>query len=294
MARATEDQFIGALLGLAIGDALGRPLIGLTPEQVAETYGAITGFVGEDAEREGAPTGVITDETEVTLCIVESLTTNDGMIDAENINTRLGFLLRGDSRRWLPESVIAGIERAEATDGLVLADADEAAELSVAVRGVPVGLLHAVDIDDDFSLEADARTVTRFSHGGNRQAALTATVARAFRAAARDEAMPMPMPMPESPVPGSAEAYLGVLVAEGFASPRFEDALFARVAQGADADTAGAIVGAIAGARFGASGIPQHLIDELDARMYLSLAAPLFYRTARRRRGTVIDLRKVD
>ena len=292
MARATEDQFIGSLLGLAIGDALGRPLIGLTPDEVAAQYGPIAGYVGEDAEREGAPTGVITDETEVTLCIVESLTTNDGLIDAENINTRLLFLLRGDSRRWLPESVIAGIARAEATDGLVSAagEPDDAVELSVAVRGVPVGLLHAVDIDDEVSLDVDARTVTRFSHGGERQAALTTAVARAVRAAARDE----PMPAPPVAGAGDAERLLGELIAEAFASVRFEDALLARVAQGGAADTAGAIVGAIAGARFGASGIPQPLIDELDARMYLSLAAPLFYRTARRRRGTVIDLRKVD
>lgn len=290
MARATEDQFIGALLGLAIGDALGRPLIGLAPEAIAAQYGEITGYVGEDAEREGAPTGVITDETEVTLCIVESLTTNDGLIDPENINTRLGFLLRGDSRRWLPESVIAGVERAEETNGLVAAGSDDHLDLSVAVRGGPVGLLHAVDIDDDISLEADARTVTRLSHGGDRQAALTATVARAVRAAARDESVDVGA----IPADASLEGSLAALIAEAFAVSRFEDALFARVGQGGAADTAGAIVGAIAGARFGASGIPQHLIDDLDARMYLSLAAPLFYRTARRRRGTVIDLRKVD
>lgn len=291
MARATEDQFIGALLGLAIGDALGRPVIGLTPEDVAARYGAIDGFVVDDADKDGAPTGVITDETEVTLCIVESLTTNDGLIDPENINTRLGFLLRGDSRRWLPDSVISGIQRAEATDGLVPAGSDDGVDLSVAVRGVPVGLLHAVDIDDDVSLERDAGLVTRLSHGGARQAALTTLVARAVRAAAREEGLPAGSSAPEE---ASVERQLSAILADAFASPRFEDALFARVAEGGNADTVGAIVGAIAGARFGASGIPQHLIDDLDARMYLSLAAPLFYRTARRRMGTVIDLRRID
>lgn len=291
MARATEDQFIGALLGLAIGDALGRPLIGLTPDEIAERYGAIDTYVGGDEQPEGAPTGIITDETEVTLCIVESLTTNDGLIDPENINTRLNFLLRGDSRRWLPESVIAGVQRAEETDGLVAVGSDDAVDLSVAARGVPVGLLHAVDIDDDLSLETDAAIVTRLSHGGARQAALTERVAQAVRAAARDE------PAPESTAnhdSDSIKAYLDQLIAEAFGAERFEDALLTRVVQGGSADTAGALVGAIVGARFGASGIPQALIDDLDARMYLSLAAPLFYRTARRRRGTVIDLRKVE
>lgn len=282
---ATEDQFIGALLGLAIGDALGRPLIGMNAEAIAAQYGAITGYASDEPTTDGPPPGVITDETEVTLCIVESLTTNDGLIDSENINTRLGFLTLGDSRRWMPERVIAGIQRAEATNGLVASGSDEAVDLSVAVRGVPVGLLHAVDIDDDVSLAADAAIVTRLTHGGAAQIALTTMVARAVRAAARDESMPV---LTELDANGERVA---TLIGEAFASPRFEDALFARVAQGDDADTAGALVGAIAGARFGASGIPQHLIDDLDARMYLSLAAPLFYRTARRRKGTVIDLR---
>ena len=34
--QAREDQFLGALLGLAIGDALGRSLVGLSPDQVAD------------------------------------------------------------------------------------------------------------------------------------------------------------------------------------------------------------------------------------------------------------------
>lgn len=289
MARATEDQFIGALLGLAIGDALGRPLIGMTADAIAERYGAITGYPSDQPEQDGPPPGVITDETEVTLCIVESLTTNDGLIDPENINTRLGFLTLGDSRRWMPENVIAGIQQAEATGGLVVPGSDDHVDLSVAVRGVPIGLLHAVDIEDEVSLTADAALVTRLTHGGAEQAALTTMVARAVRAAACDEVMPV-----FASDNGANGLRVGELIAEGFETPRFEDALFSRVAQGGDADTAGALVGAIAGARFGASGIPQHLIDDLDARMYLSLAAPLFYRTARRRQGTVIDLRVVN
>jgi ADP-ribosylglycohydrolase len=55
----------------------------------------------------------------------------------------------------------------------------------------------------------------------------------------------------------------------------------------------GALAGSLEGARAGASSIPQDLIDGLDARIYLTLAAPWFYQAARRRAGTVIDLRVV-
>ena len=79
--------------------------------------------------------------------------------------------------------------------------------------------------------------------------------------------------------------------AAAMAAPVFEAAVFTAVNAGGDADTVGAIAGALAGAGDGASGIPQRLIDELEGRIYLSLAAPWFYRTARRRAGLVIDLR---
>ena len=73
----------------------------------------------------------------------------------------------------------------------------------------------------------------------------------------------------------------------------FEEVVFAAVNTERPADGAGAIAGALAGARHGAGGIPQALIDGLEARVYLSLAAPWFYKTAARRAGTLIDLRQV-
>ncbi len=74
----------------------------------------------------------------------------------------------------------------------------------------------------------------------------------------------------------------------------FEDAVLAVVRQGGDTTSYGAIAGGIAGARFGAAGLPQSLIDDLDARIYLSMAAPWFYRTAMRRAGFAIDLRLIE
>jgi ADP-ribosylglycohydrolase len=72
----------------------------------------------------------------------------------------------------------------------------------------------------------------------------------------------------------------------------FEDAVFAAVGTGGATDARGAIAGALAGAARGAGGIPQRLIDDLEGRIYVSLAAPWFYRTALRRSGPVIDLRR--
>ena len=73
----------------------------------------------------------------------------------------------------------------------------------------------------------------------------------------------------------------------------FENAVFAAVNAGGATDTVGALTGALAGAAGGASGIPQDLIDGLEGRIYVSLAAPWFHKAARQRAGHQIDLRPV-
>lgn len=92
-ARPTENQFLGVLLGLAVGDALGMPVAGLTAGEIAARHGSVEGYLPRRlADETEIAAGEITDETETTLCIVESLTTNDGLIDPSNISARLSFL----------------------------------------------------------------------------------------------------------------------------------------------------------------------------------------------------------
>lgn len=284
---ASEDQFLGALLGLAIGDALGRPVRGLSAIEIAGRHGAVTEYIRDRADAAGSP-GEITDKTEICLCIVESLTTNDGLVDPVNINARMTFLVSGPSRDFMSEAVIAGVERAAAHDGQVPDDRQDPPELAVAIRGVPVGLLHAVGASDKETIRREAAILARLTHGGDRQADLTALVALAVCDAARGEPADMGDRFDE------LATEVRRIVEAVRASDEFEDAVIATIGQGGETDTSGALAGAIAGTRFGASGIPQGLIDGLDARIYLSMAAPWFYRTALRRAGTVIDLRAVE
>lgn len=291
-AQTREEQFLGALLGLAIGDALGRPLRGMTAGEIAGRYGDVHDYLPVDDAEEGQPLqGEISDKSEIVLCLVESLTTNDGLLEPVNINARLGFLASGPSRQWMSQATAAGIELAADHDGLVPETWQPEPELAVAVRGVPVGLMHAVGGYDERALEVEAATVSRLTHAGNVQALLTADVARTINRAGRlREIVPIAMAQDDAP---ERRVLAGIVdVARG--AETFDAAVSGAVALGGMTDTNGALAGAIMGAKLGASGIPQHLIDGLDARIYLTLAAPWFYRTAVRRAGTVIDLRLVQ
>ncbi len=290
--QTREEQFLGALLGLAIGDALGRPLRGLAANEIRERHGLVNAYLPIPDAVPGQPLqGEISDKSEIVLCIVESLTTNDGVLDPVNINARLGFLVGGPSKQWMSEGTVTGVGIAADHDGLVPDSFQPEPELAVAVRGVPVGLLHAVGGFDGEALEADAGAASRLSHGGAGQALLTADVARAINRAGRFRDVEPIELRPGDPIQRSTLARIVEGVRD---AASFDAAVSGAIALGGLTDSNGAVAGAIAGARFGASGIPQHLIDGLDARIYLTLAAPWFYRTALRRAGTVIDLRAID
>src|SRR4051812_50038132 len=67
MPREIENRALGALYGLAIGDALGMPTQLLPRERIAARYGTLTGFEPGPDENEisaGLPAGRVTDDTD--------------------------------------------------------------------------------------------------------------------------------------------------------------------------------------------------------------------------------------
>lgn len=331
MPNANEDRFLGALLGLAIGDALGMPVAGRSRREIADRFGRIEGYhpwtFGDGVE---VKAGEFTDESEIALCVVESLTANNGLLDPDNVGARMLFLARGESRRWLRPDTRAALERADASLVFrVPLDEDAPATGEVAARGVPVGLLHAVGGFDPETLWADAEAVVRLTHGSPAAVAAAAAVAFGVRLAARGESPParwaietaefldrsgggevaaglrradalrvaarsLPETLAELGTGTAAREAVPAAFASAMAAELFEDAVVAAASAGGETDTVGAIAGALAGAAAGASGIPQRLIDGLEGRIYVSLAAPWFYRTAMRRGGLLIDLRPDD
>ncbi|MCB0068551.1 MAG: ADP-ribosylglycohydrolase family protein [Caldilineaceae bacterium] len=326
MANATENTFLGALLGMAIGDALGAPLIGLGSEEIAARFGRVDSYLPlVDPDTGETHRGEFTDESEIALCLVESMTANGGRIDPETAGMRMVHLAAGASRHWLQPATASALDRAGETLDftLPLSQSQAPATGDVASRGVPIGLIHAVGRFDPARLHADALTAAQLTDGSPASAeaiagvayltwlAATGVPARALARQAADflgsgavaiglsrlDAMLDSGSMVEiSAAFGSsitADAVIPTAIAATVYGDRFEDAVFAAVHAGGATDTRGALAGALAGARDGAAGIPQALIDGLEGRIYLSLAAPWFYKAARQRSGQLLDLRPV-
>ncbi|GLX20095.1 MULTISPECIES: ADP-ribosylglycohydrolase family protein [Streptomyces] len=112
MTLTLEDRFSGALVGAAVGDALGGPVEGWSPEQIAERHGGrVHGIVGpwyEDwrTARPIAPyhkgDGHVTDDTLMTHALVRVYAAVRDHLDAYAVAEHLVPDLMG-TPRWIPE-----------------------------------------------------------------------------------------------------------------------------------------------------------------------------------------------
>ncbi len=273
------DRAMGAYLGLAIGDALGATVEFMTPREIALRY---AGQGGQHRDIVGggwlklAP-GQVTDDTTMSLALGAALL--HGPVDEGEATTRriaealvawwrgrpvdCGNTCRRGIQRYLAEGSLQG----EASAG----DAGNGALM----RNLPVVL---ATLGDDEAFERLALAQARFTHHHPLSDAAVLGIGRLLRAVlggADNKALEalcqaFATRHPEfrhEPYPGRASAYVVDTVQTVLHHLRvhddFEVALLATVNRGEDADTTGALVGMLAGARCGARGLPQRWLRRL-------------------------------
>ena len=91
-AAARTDRALGALYGLAVGDALGMPTQTLSRRRVAELFGDLDRLHAGPAENEvsaGLPAGHVTDDTDQAVLLGELLVAGRGTVDPDALARRL-------------------------------------------------------------------------------------------------------------------------------------------------------------------------------------------------------------
>lgn len=175
------DRALGALAGVALGDALGMPSQTLPREAIAAAYGRITDFVDPVADHpvsHGLRAGMVTDDTEQTLILADLLLRAPGAFDdrawaealmdwERDVRARgLRDLLGPSSKRAL-DALLAGVPasetgRAGTTNG-------------AAMRIAPVGI--ATPPDDAATLVARVAEACRVTHSTREAVSSAAAVA---------------------------------------------------------------------------------------------------------------------
>lgn len=330
------DRVRGCLLGLAVGDALGAPLEGLSSQQIKSHYGRVKNYVDGVQAWKRKPyrwrlRGLYTDDTQQALALCDVLLER-GRTDQERLaelylslaNPKGAFVgaHRGIGRSF--RQVLAALER-----GVPAHLAGQpGAGIGAAMRIAPVALFFAEDPDALFesavaaslmthrdirSLSgalAVAHTIRRLILGEPRDPSLLLWVAsdlvkdenriaadhadRVIKFGEHARCLPRAVAHAESILDQPRDRALNALVDEanrhgaepsckrptqGFppaciptclylllATDSFEEAISDVINLGGDADTAGAILGAMAGAYYGLDGIPKRWLDGLQNR----------------------------
>ncbi|PKV93792.1 ADP-ribosylglycohydrolase [Amycolatopsis echigonensis] len=87
-----SDRALGALEGLAFGDALGMPTQSMSRQHIREDYGTIRGFRAAGPRQKiaaGMPAGAITDDTEQAVLLARLLIEGSGQVDVTVFAERL-------------------------------------------------------------------------------------------------------------------------------------------------------------------------------------------------------------
>ncbi|MFO0907617.1 MAG: ADP-ribosylglycohydrolase family protein [Isosphaeraceae bacterium] len=339
-----DDRVRGSLLGLAIGDALGAPLEGLSSQQIRAHYGLVDDYVDGSRAWKRKPyrwrlPGLYSDDTQQALALCDVLL-ECRTIDADrlaaiylNLATPKGSYVGahrgvGRSFRQVLTDLEAGISPRET--------GQRSAGIGAAMRIAPIGLYFDGSCEgDESSRFASIMAASLMTHRDIRSLSGATAVARAvsrlaagegrepsflFRLAhdvASDEALiterhgdtvevglylrslPRAIAHVESVLEKPRDQALAALVEEanrhgadpvckrptmGFppaciptclylllTTDSFEDALVEVVNLGGDADSAGAILGALAGAHYGFDAIPERWLTRLQNRDAIEL-----------------------
>jgi len=316
-----EDRMLGALLGTAIGDALGMPIEGLSHDNVRRYYRGIKQYE-PDHYRRDLQAGQWTDDTQFTFALVRTLTdwlqttSHPDRFDA-TLAERLAaayVALLPQARRWGPTSQ-AAVERLAA--GAPWTEAGDAAQPTngAAMRAAPLGIwwatldvpfpqalafVHAVlglthrhptalvaGIGQAFAVAEVLRTPPEMFDPNAFWARLTDTVQRAEAelgdtSAACSHRLQLlanhlhdfPLDLQDLCHGTSAranESWPFAVTMFGRNPDLIEATLLSAINVGGDADTVGAMVGTLLGARHGWSAFPKswrlglEAIDDLEA-----------------------------
>jgi len=288
-----SDRGRGVLLGLACGDALGRPVEFNPPHRIQEKHGRVTEMLADGTHRK--PAGTITDDTALALCIAQSLaekeafepqSVTDNFVEwYESDPFDIGGLTAATLRRlaaggdwqqisveeWnhLPEGRNAGNGSLMRCAPYGLAFHSTLDDLIVASR-VSSAITHA-DPRCQWSCVVLNATIAGLLEGHNQPLQLALDIAdgapeevvdavTAIKEVVAGDTNPEDVELMNS---GYVVTTLQAGLYHGLTGETAENAIIDAVMMGGDTDTIGAVAGAVAGARFGSETLPDRWLEKI-------------------------------
>ena len=299
-----KSKFTGALIGSAVGDALGAPVEGYSMKKVSSMYGDAWEMIS----------GRYTDDTEMMIGVAESLIENKGFNGEDmahkfiqNYNPRRGY---GPGSKEALRRIREGESWKEASGKLFGGKGSYGN--GAAMRIAPVGIFYYDDADKLREIAYKSSHITHSHELGKEGAALQAfSIALAVRGREKEGMLLELKEVVKSEVykekirkielflekeaeadkkevilelGNGQEAFNSVPTAiySFLRADSFKDAVIYAVSLGGDTDTIGAMTGAISGAYYGEGAIPKEWEERLEegkkGRSYIKWLGEELYR----------------
>jgi len=291
--RIDTDRSLGALLGLAVGDALGAPVEGLGAAEIRERHGTLAEMAG--GGRLGLRPGQGTDDTEMAICLARALIASGGFDARATLAEYLAWY-RGEpvgigrTVAGVLERVDGGASAADAAREQHEASGGLSAGNGALMRTTPIAIAFAGNDRGLRDATLEDAAITHYDPLAGKAALLhnqviswvltrgPSTPLEELRDASwlderiEDVVVPASAGLRDQAERRAVEdgafvlASLAMGLAAYFSAESFEEGLVWAVNTGGDTDTNGAVAGAMLGARFGAGGIPERWLAALERR----------------------------
>ena len=264
-----------AFLGLALGDALGATVEFMTAAEIRAAHGVHREIVGGGWLR--LKRGRVTDDTEMSLCLARVLAAGEGW-DGRAVAAAFAAWMRAGPVD-VGSTVRKGIRRFMLEGTLEGPPSDGDGGNGAAMRIVPVALATLADRD---LLESWAIAQARLTHHHPLSDAATVHLGELLHLAVLGRGKPRLRRATDAllgrcpvfsfePYRGLASGYvvdtLQTVLHAFHATRGFEECVVDAVNRGGDADTTGALAGALAGAYYGEEELPRRWLRALDRRV---------------------------
>ena len=296
-----RDRYVGCLVGLALGDALGAPLEFLSREQIAATWGEVRDLLGGGWLN--VDPGEYTEDTQLAVALGGSIAAI-GHVDPADIARRFVAWLQGEPTdvgkltRTALRYHEQGMSWQEVGPRVCQELVGRCAGNGSVMRCAPVGLFHALRLDQ---LVRDSALTSALTHADPQPVWGTIAVNLAIaelvagrsdhlvqRVVAQIEEPRVRQTLLQAPKLARKDVRSGGYVLETLSAAfwalenhqGFEDVVVAAINLGDDADTVGAVAGALAGAREGVGAIPERWQKQLQHAEPLAELARALHRVA--------------
>nr|BDT27936.1 ADP-ribosylglycohydrolase family protein [Bacteriovorax sp. HI3] len=277
-----QSRFLGSLLGLAVGDALGAPV----------EFKARGSFPPVEEMQAGGPfnlkKGQWTDDTSLALCLGTSLVEKNGFDPYDQIERyirwfREGYMSCTGHCFDIGNTTKAALLRYEENKDIYAGSVDDPATNGSLMRLAPVPLFYFKNLEDTIKYAGLSSKVTHAPLNCIKACEdLSLYIHRALKGETKEgifKNASFDFSKSYEEVSGKGDA---LLCLEGamwcfYHSKSFDEGVKLAVNLGDDTDTTAAVFGQLAGAYYGVEGIPQNFLEDLwDKKLIEELALKLF------------------